>query len=222
MIKVSVKGEAKLARQIEIAKRKLGLSAGEFADFSARTVRDDVVRRTQPFGTGKKAREAGENAIKRDLHNAFRVVSNASRGKGTITSKAEAMRWHASRRNARGRVSRGERRPIQAKVFGELLEELRQRVGLAKGSVKGGDLPGKSQKWIKRHSGAGDATRRKQVGGAEWKFTADPPHVASPQVMGARGVRSVLSRQRRSLSRALDREIRRQLKKQERKINQGI
>ena len=60
-MKVEVQGLKELERNIKRSQKKLGLSAGEFADKSAQVLRDSVVRNAQPFGAGKSARVKGEN-----------------------------------------------------------------------------------------------------------------------------------------------------------------
>ncbi len=220
MIKVKIDGLAALERKIDQAKRELGLTAGEHADKSAQVLRDTVVRNAQPFGLGKTAREKGEKAILGDLHKCFRILPNNARGRRVIRNASAAANFHQSRRNGRGRVSTGERRQITAAAFGALYARLKERVGMAKGSVMGGGkLKSSSQKWIKRHDGVGDAKRRKMFTGAEWTFTADPAYVASSRVLGMAGVRRAMSKHRANLNRALNRDIRREMTRVEKRAN---
>lgn len=221
-MKVEVQGLKELERNIKRSQKKLGLSAGEFADKSAQVLRDSVVRNAQPFGAGKSARVKGEKSILRDLHNCFQVVGNGSRGQKVIRSLGAAANYHRSRRNARGRVSAGQRKQITAAVFGALYQGLKAKVGMAKGSVTGGGkLNSKAQRWIKRHDDAGDGKRRKKLTGAEWTFTANPKHVASGSVLGMRGVNRAMKKHKSNLSRTLARDISRQLKREQKRLNRG-
>ena len=220
MAKVKVEGLKQLDRNIKRSRKKLGLTAGKFADKSAQVLRNTVVGNAQPHGNGKAAKEKGERAILKDLHNCFRVVGNGAHGKRVITSLGEAANYHKSRRNTRGRVSRGAQRQITAAAFGALYGALKEKVGMAKGSVAGGGkLNSKAQRWIKRHQSTGDARRKKKLTGAEWKFKADPKHVARSSVLGMRGVQRAMSKHRGNLARVMNRDIRRQLKASEKKIN---
>ena len=215
-IRVEVKGLSQTLRRIDRLRRELRLSAGEFADVAARSVRDTVVRNTQPFGSARKAQEAGKGAIRKDLMRCFTVVPDAARGRrGTIVSIAAARRWHTSRRGRGGRVSSGQKKPIVSSVFRAFFDELADKVGMAKGSVSGGGdsrLKGRVARWVGRWSSAGDARRMRGLGGASWKFSAEPQHVASSRVLGARGVQKVLRAKDRNLMRVLERRQRAILK----------
>lgn len=220
---VKVEGLGKLDREVKRMQKELGLKGGEWADFVARSTRDGVVRNVQPFGTGKKAREKGVNAVRRDLLRCFRVVSDAQgRRRGTMRSAAEAAKWHKQRRNHRGRVSRGERKAITSSAFRTYFEAVSERVGMAKASVAGGGDPRLRSRipvWLRRWVKTGDAKRGRVVGGAIWKFTAEPPAVGSDRVMGKRGVNRVLRKQDRIVMGALRRDFRRYLRKKERVVN---
>jgi hypothetical protein len=221
-LKVSVKGERELGRRIKNVRKRLGLSSQEFADEAARSVRDGMIRRVQPFGTGKKEREMGEKAIAGDLWKVFFVVPNRSKGKGVVRSVSDARRIHAARRGSSGRTRRGEKHAILGRVFAAYFEELKGRVGMAKGSVAGGGearLKGRIPLWVRAHEGVGDAERRRKVMGAVWTFRADPGHVASGRVLGKRGVDDVMKRRKKVLLRRLERKERALLKKAQRKVN---
>ena len=223
MIKLKVEGLAKVSREIDQARRKLRLSGAAFADLAAGVVRDTVVRNAQPFGTGKKALEQGRKAVRGDLLKVFQPVGDGARVRGgTITGRAEAKRWHQSRRGKNGRTSRGKTRPILASVFYGYLAEVQGKVGMAKGALMGGDdsrLKGRFGKWMKRHKRAGGAKRKRGVGGATWKFRAEPKHVASPRVMGARGVARVLNQKEKNLARVMNRKVKRLLKRTSGRVN---
>lgn len=213
-LKIKAQGLDEIRRQtkrLEAQLRKLG---GYVADVQARAVRDLVVRNAQPFGAGKKARQKGEAAVRGDLLRCMQPVPTPRRG--VIESIAEAQRWHESRRNSRGRVRGGQRRPVLQPVFRDYLGKVLARVGAAKGSVAGGgsaQLGGRVQGWVKRWASLGSAKRRRSLGGAVWKFSADPPHVASSHVLGERGVKRILSRQDRAVKTGLEREVRAMLRK---------
>jgi hypothetical protein len=222
-VKIEVRGLAETRREIDRFKRRAGMRMGEFADFSAKVVRDSVVRRTQPFGSGKKAREMGENAVKSDLLKIFLVVPERARmGSGVVKNRAEAKRWHESRRGSRGRTRRGSKKKIVVSVFQAYLAEVQARVGMAKGAMVAGDpaeLKGRFQGWILRARSRGRSRRRRAVTGAMWKFSADPKHVASKRVMGESGIRDVMRRKDRALLAALRRKERAAAKKAEREAN---
>ena len=224
-VTVKVKGERELDREMARLRKKLGLKGGEFADFAARAVRDGVVRNTQPFGMGKKARDQGVNAVRGDLLRCFRVVQDAQKSRrGVIDSVGEAHAWHRRRRNSRGRVKRGDRKSIISTVFRAYLEKVSGRVGMSKASMMGrgdGRLKRSVPKWLRPWLKAGDAVRRKKRSGAEWKFSGDPEAVGSDRVMGVRGVNRVMSKQKRLVYGALKRDTRRMLKKAERAANRG-
>jgi hypothetical protein len=214
-------------REVDRLRRRLGLSAGEFADEAARTVRDTVVRNAQPFGGTRAALEKGKAAVRRDLLRCFRVVAPSSNGgrrrRGLITSSAAARSWHRQRRNSRGRVSKGAQKEITPQAFRAYLDEVQARVGMAKGSLVGGEAKelggGRIPSFVRRWRGKGTARRRRQLFGASWLFAADPPHVASPNVMGRRGVTRVLRNQERNLQRSLERKMRRKLQRASARIN---
>lgn len=223
MIKVKVEGDRRLKGELKRLQKKLGLKGGEWADFGARTVRDGVVRNAQPFGTGKKAREQGENAVRRDLLRCFRVVRDRlAGGRRVIDGTTEAREWHQRRRNARGRVRRGERRRITSSAFRAYLEEVMAKVGMTKGSVAGGGesrLRLRTQGWIKRWVKAGDASRRRKPAGAVWTFKAEPEAAGSDRVLGVRGVKRVMKKKDRLVLNAMRRDFRRVLKKQGDRVN---
>ena len=221
-LKIQVKGEAELNRKIKAVRRRLGMSMGEFADESAKSVRDAVVRNAQPFGTGKKAREKGEKAIAKDLLRVFRIVNDGKAGRRAVRSMSEAREIHQRRRGGNGRTREGRRVPILASVWRSYLAEVFAKVGTAKGSVAGGGesrLKARVPKWVKAHEEAGKASRKRKVAGAEWTFRASPPHVASGRVLGKRGVDRVMRLRKKILLRRLERKERAELKKAQRKIN---
>lgn len=221
--RVKVIGEARLRREIDGLRRKLRLAGGEFADLAARTVRDTVVRNAQPFGGGGKAMKAGAGAVRGDILKCLRPVAEGQRGRrGVIDSIGEARRWHQGRRGKTGRVSSGKRRPVVESIFREYLNEVLKKVGQAKGSLLGGSAPrlrGRFAAWMTRWKSEGKSKRRPGIGGAVWKFSAAPPHVASGYVMGERGVRRVMLHKDKNLKRVLERDLRRKLKKGGRRIN---
>ena len=223
MSDVKVKGLQKTEREIDVLRRRLKLSGGKFADLAAQVVRDTVTRNAQPFGTGKKSLEKGKNAVRKDLFRVFKVVPDSARGQGgVIVSAAEAKRWHKSRRGKRGRTTSGEQKRIASSVFRAYMDSVFLRVGMAKGSLTGGNdsrLPGRVSKWVSRWSSAGRARRRSGLGGAVWKFEAEPSHVASDNVMGRKGVERVFRAKERNLRNRLRRDLRRSLKRAERKVN---
>tara|TARA_R100000951_G_scaffold43419_1_gene36537 strand:+ start:79 stop:753 length:675 start_codon:yes stop_codon:yes gene_type:complete len=220
---VKVQGLQKTEREIDLLRRQLKLSGGKFADLAAQVVRDTVTRNAQPFGSGKKSLEKGKNAVRKDLLRVFKIVPDSARGqRGVIVSAAEAKRWHKSRRGKRGRTISGEQKRIASSVFRAYMDSLFLRVGMAKGSLTGGNdsrLRGRFSKWVSRWSSAGRARRKRGVGGAVWKFEAEPSHVASDNVMGKKGVERVFRAKERNLRNRLRRDLRRNLKKAENKIN---
>lgn len=222
-VKVEVKGLDRTRREIDRFKKRAGMRMGEFADLSAKVVRDTVVRNAQPFGKGKKARVMGENAVKGDLLRIFEPVPERARGgKGVITNRAQAKRWHYSRRGSRGRTRRGARKRIVVSVFQAYLDEVQAKVGMAKGAFVAGDpqrLKGKFQGWILRGKNRGRSKRRRSPAGSMWKFEADPRHVASSRVMGERGVARVMRAKERNLLNVLRRRERAAAKKAARRVN---
>ena len=222
-LSVRARGLREIDRETQALKRKLGLSAGEFADLAAKNVRDTVARNVQPFGLGRKALEKGQGAIRKDLLKVFKLVPEAARGRSdVIASKTAAARWHQSRRGANGRTRRGERRKILASVFRMYAAEVGEKVGTAKGSVIGGDpgaLKGRFAKWVKRWKEKGSARRKKSVFGAVWFFRAEPKHVAKSRVLGERGVQRVMRAKDRNLRNVLKRKMRAEIKKAERRVN---
>lgn len=225
-VRVTVKGEQQLAREMRRLQRSLGLKGGEWADYGARAVRDGVVRNAQPFGTGKKAREKGENAILGDLLRCFRVVPDVMTSRrGVISSVGAAREWHQSRRSgSRMRVRKGKRRRITSSIFKTYSESVIARVGMAKASVAGGEDPrlkSRIPRWIKQWTDTGEASRRRSPQGAVWKFSAEPKAAGSDDVLGERGVRRVMRKQERLVYGAMKRDFRRELKKRERRVNGG-
>ena len=222
-LKVKVQGTRELARETEKFRKKLGLSAGEFANQAAKAVRDTVVRNVQPFGTGNKALAQGRGAVRKDLRNIFRIMPDSARGsQGVISSVSEARRFHQSRRGSRGRTRKGREAMILGSVYRIYQEEVLKLVGTAKGSVMGGDpgaLKGRFSAWVKRWKSAGSSRRKKSIFGAIWTFKAEPAHVASDRVMGERGIRKVMKTKDRVLRNVLRRKVKAQLKKAERRIN---
>lgn len=219
------RGLREIDRETQALKRKLGLSAGEFADLAAKAVRNSVVKNTQPMGLAKKALEDGKSAIAYDLSKVFKVVPDAARGRrGVISSISEAKTWHNSRRGSRGRTRGGQKRKIIQSVYRMYLQILWKKVGTAKGSVLGGDpaaLSGIKGPWIRRHKKEGSSSRKKSIFGAIWEFAADPPHVASSNVLGERGVKRAMKWKERSLRTLLKRKMRAEIKKAERRVNRG-
>lgn len=222
-VRYKVQGLAEIKRETEGLRRRLGLSAGEFADIAAKAVRDTVARNVQPFGMGKKALQKGTGAIRKDLRKVFEMVPEAARGRsGVITSMAAAERWHQSRRGSNGRTRRGKRRKIVASVYRMYAAKVIEQVGTAKGSVIGGEPPrlkGRFSPWVKRWKRKGSSRRKKSVFGAIWIFKAEPDHVASDRVLGERGVRRVMRSKDRVLRNVLKRRMRSELKKAERRVN---
>jgi hypothetical protein len=223
MIKVRVEGLAATQRDIERLKRELGLSSAEFADLAAGVVRDTVVRNAQPFGNTKKAMEQGRGAIRKDLSKIFKIVPEAARGRrGVIASIAAAKRFHDSRRNSKGRTSRGQQAEIIPSIYRMYSDQVSERVGMAKGSLAGGGdsrFKGRVVGWVARWKGKGDALRTRSIFGAVWRFSAEPRHVASGSVMGARGVERVFRKEKANLLRVLKRKKTRLLKTAERRVN---
>lgn len=223
MIKIKVTGERRLSAEMRQMQRQLGLKGGEWADYAARAVRDGVVRNTQPFGTGRKARDLGEGAVRRDLFRCFRVVADSmATRRGVITGVGEARDWHQSRRNGRGRVRRGKRKAVIGSTFQAYEAEVLAKVGMAKASVAGGDdarLKSRMPRWLRPWVKTGDAGRQKKLGGAVWTFKAEPRQVASDLVLGIRGVNRVMRKQDRIVMGAMKRDLRRLLKKQGREVN---
>lgn len=222
-MRIQVEGGARLPREVRLMQKALGLKGGAWADYAARAVRDGVVRNVQPFGTGKKAREKGVNAVRGDLLRCFRVVKDGKAGRRrVISSVGAAAEWHQRRRNGRGRVRRGERREITSSAFREYFEKVSGRVGMAKASLAGGADPrlkSRIAKWLRPWVKTGDATRKRKTGGAVWKFSGEPEAVADDRVMGMRGVKRVMRKQERLVMGALRRDFRRHLKKEERRVN---
>jgi len=222
-LKVKVQGARELARETEKFRKKLGLSAGEFANQAAKAVRDTVIRNVQPFGIGKKALNKGEGAVRKDLRNIFRVMPESARGgRGVISSVAEARRFHQSRRGSRGRTRKGREALILGSIYRIYQDEVLKLVGTAKGSVMGGDpteLKGRFSAWVKRWKSAGSSRRKKSIFGAIWTFKAEPAHVASDRVMGERGIKRVMRSKDRNLRNVLRRKVKSELKKAERRIN---
>jgi|14_taG_2_1085336.scaffolds.fasta_scaffold00120_23 hypothetical protein len=223
MSEIKVKGLQETRREIDALRRRLKISGGEFANLAAQVVRDTVTRNAQPFGNGKKSLEKGKNAIRKDLLKIFKIVPDSARGqRGVIVSAAEAKSWHKSRRGNRGRTVSGQQKRIASSVFRAYMDSLFLRVGMAKGSVTGGNdsrLSGRFAKWVSRWSSAGSASRRSGLGGAVWKFEAEPSHVARNNVMGRKGIERVFRAKERNLRNRLRRDLKRSLKKAEKKIN---
>ena len=223
-LKVKVQGARELARETAKLKKKLGLSAGEFANKAAKSVRDTVVRNAEPFGLGQKAISMGRGAIKKDLGNIFRVVPESARvRRGVITSIAEAQSFHQSKRGSRGRTRETlNKRNILNSIFKSYQRKVLKNVGMAKGSVLGGnpsEIRHNFKSWIQRWKKTGSSRRKRSIFGAIWTFRAEPAHVASDRVMGERGVKRAMRAKDRSLRNLLRREMRANLKKAEKKIN---
>lgn len=223
-LKVKVLGARELARETDKLRKKLGLSAGEFANRAAKAVRDTVVRNAEPFGLGEKAKSKGTGAIRKDLRNIFRVVPDSARGRqGVISSISEAASFHQSKRGSRGRTrASGNKRNILESIYRTYTLKVFKNVGMAKGSVLGGnpsEIRHNFKPWIRRWKSAGSARRKKSIFGASWTFKAEPGHVASDRVMGERGIKRVMRSKDRVLRNVLKREMRARLKKAEKKIN---
>jgi hypothetical protein len=222
-LKVKVQGARELARETEKFRKKLGLSAGKFANHAAKAVRDTVIRNVQPFGIGNKALKKGEGAVRKDLRNIFRVMPESARGsRGVISSVSEARKFHQSRRGSRGRTRKGREAMILGSIYRMYQDEVLKLVGAAKGSVMGGDpteLKGRFSPWVKRWKSAGSSRRKKSIFGAIWTFKAEPAHIASDRVMGERGIKRVMRSKDRVLRNVLRRKVKAELKKAERKIN---
>ena len=226
-VKIKVLGERELDREMKRLRKKLKLKGGEYADLGARAVRDGVLRNTQPFGLGKVAYVQGIKAVRRDVWRCFRVVGdNGVRRIGVITTKGEAKAFHKSRRGSKGTVRKGEKKTILATVFYQYLKEVESRVGLAKGSMLGGDDPkmargGKALNWANPHRKEGDAQRKAKKSGAEWKFSGDPSHLTSGNVLGVRGLMKVKRLEKRLVYGFLKRDMRAALKKEQKRVNRG-
>lgn len=222
-ISLKVEGLAKVRREIDRARKKLGLSAAEFSDEAAKVLRDTVARNAQPFGLGRKAQQKGERAVRRDLLKVFRLVPEGDRARrGVVSSTAEAKRIHRSRRGRAGRTIGGSKEKIIPSVFEAYAQSVMARVGMAKGSVTGGDdrrLKGRLAQWVTRWKSKGDARRRRKLGGAQWTFRAEAAHVATPRVLGERGVRRAMRMHERNLARVLKRKIERELRRTGRRVN---
>lgn len=223
-LKVKVQGARELARETAKLKKKLGLSAGEFANKAAKSVRDTVVRNAEPFGLGPKALNIGRGAIKKDLGNIFKVVPESARGRqGVISSISEAQSFHQSKRGSRGRTRETlNKRNILNSIFKSYQRKVLKNVGMAKGSVLGGnpsEIKHNFKSWIQRWKKTGSSRRKKSIFGAIWTFKAEPAHVASDRVMGDRGIKRAMKSKDRALRNMLRREVKAELKKAQKKIN---
>lgn len=225
-LKVKVPGSdrRKLERETEKLIKSLGLTNDRFANEAARSVRDTVARNVQPFGLGANPKKRGISAVKKDLRNIFNVVPDSARGRdGVITSIAEADSFHQSKRGSRGRTRKLVlKKKIIRSIWNSYSEKVTEKVGMAKGSVLGGDptqLKSSFQKWVKKWKKTGSSSTKKKFLGKMWIFKAEPSHVASDRVMGERGIRKVMKVKDRNLKTLLQRKMRAELKKAEKKIN---
>ena len=225
-LKIKVKGMRETEREIARLRRQLGISGGEFADLAAKTVSQTVARNAQPFGLGKKSMEKGVGAIRKDLSKIFQLVPDSAGSRGSVISThAAAKVWHQSRRGSRGRTREGRKKLITASLCRAYAETVAKRVGMAKGSVTGGGdvrLQGRFAKWISRWGSAGDAGRKRSLGGAIWTFVSDVKHVASSRVLGERGILKVMRQKDRNLRNILRIRVRRELKKADKRVNRRI
>jgi hypothetical protein len=222
-VRIKKLGDREVRQEVDRLRKRLGIKAGDFADMAASSVRHTVVRNTQPFGSGPKPLAAGRGQIAYDLTRVFDVVPDAARGQsGVITSLTAAESWHQSRRGKRGRTTLGKKKKIIHSVFRMYLQFVWKQVGMAKGSVLGGEPPslkGRFKQWIKRHKSGGSSSRRKSILGAVWTFKAEPEHVASNNVLGERGVKRAMKFKERALRTKLRGVMRSELKKAERRVN---
>ena len=223
-LKLKVQGARELAKETEKLIKALGLTNDRFANMAARSVRDTVARNVQPFGLGPKPKKRGISAVKKDLRNIFNVVPDSARGRdGVITSIAEADSFHQSKRGSRGRTRKLVlKKKIIRSIWNSYSEKVTEKVGMAKGSVLGGDpyqLKSRFQKWVKKWKKTGSSSTKKKFLGKMWIFKAEPSHVASDRVMGERGIRKVMKFKDRNLKNLLKRQMRAELKKAEKKIN---
>jgi len=212
-LKVEVLGKRKAKEELRKLAKRAGLVNEKFVDYAAGVAQKTVVRNVQPFGLTGKARQQGEKAVWRSLHNAFKVVPNSYNGNDLVTGISEVYQYHQAARNSRGRV--GSKRANRPKVRYDIFQRYGQQVIAKVGQAKGGFAAGQDklkvplQKWIKDKKHKGNANRRKGLRGVSWKFDNNQGYVAKGYVMGERGLRRVIRVHERVLRRSLQGRLRR-------------
>ncbi|MGJ8677222.1 MAG: hypothetical protein ACSHX0_06875 [Akkermansiaceae bacterium] len=215
-LKADLVNEKLITRELEKLAKLAGIEGDKYADFAAEVAAKGLVRETQPFGVGAKARRSGEGAIYKDLGAAFQVVPSNARGGDVISSISAAKSHHASVRGSSGRVSRSARkRKISIHIYKQYQKIVLARVGSAKGSWAGvaQKLGVRPQKWILRSKGSGDFKRAGRRGKRSWTMSAMPKHVAEKRVLGASGAARVLKKQEKMIMMSLKGKLRRKFAK---------
>jgi len=230
VISVGTYGFINADRELARLAKKVGATGSKFSDEAAKVALKTVIRNTQPFGGGGKAMKDGEGAIRSDMLRAFKILPNSARaragasggGGGVITTMVAAEQHLRRVSGSDRRVSKGvHRRPIVLNVWQALLVRKFASIGSAKGAWtdKGAVLGIRSQRWITRHKGKGRGSRKRVVGGAQWRFNADVEHVSLKRVLGDAGLRRALRHVEPNLRRHFNRLVKRNVRVSEIKIN---
>jgi hypothetical protein len=222
--RVRLAGLGEFNREISRLARQAGYESRDLADIAARIGMRALMRNTQPFGLGGKARKQGVRSVEIDLARIFRPVKRP--GPGVISSLSDAAAWHRTQRagSGKGRVprTRANRRPVLGSVLSVYQGMMVERVGSAKGAwLAGAQRVGLRgvQKWITRHDGKGTAERRGRSKRALWHLHAQPAHVAAGHVLGESGARRALRAQERNVKKFFQMEIKKLAKRAEKKLN---
>ena len=215
-----INGE-RVERDLEKLAKRAGFMARDLADVAARVGIKSLIRNTQPFGLGGKARKMGEAAVARDVS---RVFSSPTPGvRPEIVSLDGAREHHRAVWSPGKKVSRNARRKtIDIGIFRVFMAEELAKVGKAKGAWAAGleRLGVKGiQKWIQRHADEGRAVRQGRDGNVTWAVHAMPKHVADSYVLGERGAYRAMSNQERNIKKFFESKIKAEMKKAERKLN---
>ena len=221
-IHIDVVGELQADTILRKMAKELGHSSEMFLDKAAIVSLRTVMRNTQPFDMKKKSKELGENAILRDISNAFKPVRNMRGASGSVISSLSAAEQHLNNvRNTKRNVSsKAHKKHIVYRVYKKMIEDKQAKVGEAKSAWAHPLLKKNSRvpKWISRHGGNGSGEKIRLKNKPYWLFKGEPKQLRSPNVLGERGLIRSLKWQERNLKTQFRNEIRGRARKLARQL----
>lgn len=220
MITLELKGLEQVQKEINQLGKRLDKSNKDIVDDMAKVARNAAIRNAQPFGYSAKAGKVGRSAVKKDLFNCFRVVSNHQ--KGAIANLSEAETHHKSQRNSKGRVSRSAlKKPIIISVFQQYLTKTQKRVGRGKASLAAKNprvpfsrLPG----FIKQHSPEGSIKVRERFGKVVWEVKTNLRYMSDNRIFGEKGAKRATRIVQRNVRKMYQKQLERESAKTNKKI----
>jgi hypothetical protein len=186
--------------------RRLDMSAQDVMERSGRMVAISDMRFSLPFGTTKKAQQAGEGAVRRD-------VSRALRPTGGDAGLGAALAWHQSKRGPNGKVSQGvDQLDVSQSVYDAAVAANQAKVGRAKAAFGQAALQlgaPRIPKWIGRHDGK---WTRANLGKRRWRPGAEITSRLryASDVLPSRQQRRAIQSGMRNALRGMQRQIERQ------------